>query len=89
VLVPDPHEQKPSLGTVYGDLPDDLVKTLTKQLLSDRTYALISGLPVLQCLLQTLLQLEYVVSGCLGVGDVLHKVFAFLGLPVSRSYHII
>lgn len=37
-LIPDAQQQQATLCTVYGDFPDKLIKALSIELLSDRTY---------------------------------------------------
>ena len=89
MLVSDPHHQQASLRAVYSHLSDNLVKSLTKELLSDRANALGSSLTMLQCFLQFLLQCKHIISWWLGMTHILHEEFTALILPVSRHYHVI
>lgn len=39
VLISHSHQKQPSLSTIYGNLPDNLIEALIIKLLSDRTDA--------------------------------------------------
>ena len=54
-LVPDPEEEETSLDAVDGALPDDLVEALRVQLASHLADSRLSGLPLLQFLIQLFL----------------------------------
>ena len=52
------HEQEATLGAVHGDLTDELVEALRIQLLADGADTSFTGLPPLQLLIKSILQLD-------------------------------
>ncbi len=61
-LVPHPEKEKPSLRTIDGYLPDQLVEALRVELLSDGADASFTSLPLLKFLIQILLQINNIQS---------------------------
>jgi hypothetical protein len=55
MLISHSHQKQASLGTVDSDLPDNLVKALTEQFLSNGTNPLCFGLSMLQSFIKRLL----------------------------------
>jgi hypothetical protein len=58
ILVSDPHQKKPSLPAIDGNLADNLVKALIKKLLPGRTEAYFPGLPVDKSFVELLTELN-------------------------------
>lgn len=63
VLVADPDQQEPSLATVDGDLPDELIEALLKQLLAYGADSDFACLPLRQSLIELLLELDDLGAG--------------------------
>ena len=76
----DPHQKDAPVRTIYGDLPNDLIETLTMQLLSDRTDAALPRLTVQKSFVQKLLQFGHVLS----TRRVLAHVLNILLMSVSK-----
>jgi hypothetical protein len=65
-LITDADEQQTAFCAVNGDLADEFVETLTVELLADGADAGLTGLPLLQSLVELLLEVEHVLLGCRG-----------------------
>lgn len=68
-LVSDSDEEKTSFGAIDGYLSDEFIEALTVELLSDGTYACLSGLALLESFIEFLLKVEDVLFGCRGGTD--------------------
>lgn len=64
IFVSDSDQQQASLSTIDRYLPDEFIKALLEQLLSDGTDANVPCLPLFQSLVQFNLQLNHFCSGC-------------------------
>ena len=56
VLVTDTHEQETALGTVDSDLTDQLVEYLFEEIFANLTDTMLSGVLLVEGILQLLLQ---------------------------------
>lgn len=85
VLVPNSHQEQPPLRAVDGHLPDDLIECLRVELLANRADSLGFGLPVLEHLVEPVLQLDYVLPGGGLVRYVLDVELFHVVDPVARG----
>lgn len=67
-----PQEEQPPLGAVDGDLPDELIEALRIQLLPDGADARLARLPLLQLLVELLLEVDHVQARGRRARNVLH-----------------
>lgn len=89
MFISDPHEQQAPFWRIDSHFSDDLVKGLAEQFLPNRANPLGSGLPMLQGLIQCVLEPHHIRPLRFLMRDVLHEMLAIFCLPIPRKDHIV